>query len=110
MSWLGWWGNHFDCYDDLLPQVNLKELNDGKGLLVVLDGLNEQSVGVTSLVWKSLWSSGDLGESAVGPVDEVDWVNQLLLDALSVGLGVVPVSLVDVSDVGQILDDSGTDF
>jgi hypothetical protein len=39
---------------------------------VVLDGLDEESVGETSLVGEGLGSAGDLSKSVVSPVDPVD--------------------------------------
>jgi len=92
-----------------VPEILLQELDNFEGVLVVLDGLDEQAVGVASLIGEFLRSAGDLGKSVVGPLNPVEGFSQLLLQILSVVLGINPVLLVDVGNVGQVTDDSGTD-
>lgn len=58
-----------------VPEILLEEGDDFEGILVVLDCLDEEGVGVASLVGELLRSAGDLGESVVGPVDPVDGVS-----------------------------------
>jgi L-cystine uptake protein TcyP (sodium:dicarboxylate symporter family) len=77
---------------------------------VVLEGLDEESVGVASLVGKLGGSSGDFGEPVLGPVLPADGVSDFLVDMLSVGFGLVEVGLVDVGNLGQIADHSGGDL
>jgi hypothetical protein len=93
---------------EVSTKVLLKEGHDFEGILMVLDGLNEESVGVTSLVWKFLRSAGDFTKSVVGPINPVQRVSQLAFQILSVVFSVLPVLLVDVSNVSEITNDSGT--
>jgi hypothetical protein len=77
---------------------------------VVLEGLDEESVGVASLVGQFSGSSSDLGQSVLGPVLPADGVSDFLIDVLSVGFCFVEVGLVDVGNLGQVTDHSGGDL
>lgn len=60
---------------EVSTEILLEEGDDFEGILVVRDCLDEEGVGVASLVGELFRSAGDLGESVVGPVDPVDGVN-----------------------------------
>jgi len=57
---------------EVSTEILLEELDDFEGVLVVLDGLHEEGVGVAALIGEFLRSAGDLSESAVGPLNPLD--------------------------------------
>jgi len=65
---------------EVTTKVLLKEGNDLKSILMVLDGLDEKLVGVASLVFELFRAAGDLNESVLGPVGPLDVFSDLALD------------------------------
>lgn len=81
-----------------------------QGISVVLEGLNEKSVSVASLVRQLSGPSSDLSQSVVGPVLPANSVPDFLINVLSVGFGFVKVCLVDVGNSGQVANNSSGDL
>ena len=76
---------------------------------MVLEGLNEQGVGVASLLTEFICSSLDFDETAFSPYLPMLNVEDLLFDRCSVVLSLLPVGLVNVGDLGQLGDGVSSD-
>jgi hypothetical protein len=81
-----------------------EELNNLKGFLMFLKGLDEHEVGITSLFSKSFSLLVDVVSSVVDPSKVLSGDLDLVLDVLSVSGGFVTNLLVRVSDESEILD------
>lgn len=95
---------------EVSTDVMLQELNDFNGIRVVLEGLDEETIGKTSLILEFVGLSLDLSESSFSPLEPLVGLSDLVIDAVSVSLSSEPVVLVDVDDFGELADDFSTIF
>jgi len=88
-----------------LDDFFLQESNDLEGFVVLLKGLDEHEVGVTSLFSKSFSLLVDVVSSVVDPSKVFSGNLDLVLDVLSVGGGFITNLLVSISNGGEVLDE-----
>lgn len=93
---------------EVTAQVLLKVSNNFNSVAVVLEGLNEESVGITSVFRELFSSSFDFFKSVGSPSLPSFKVEDLFFNVFNVSLGSLPVVLVDVRNKSQITNGLGT--
>ncbi len=93
---------------EVTAQVLLEVSNDFNGVAMVLEGLNEESVGIASIFRELFSSSFNFLKSVFSPGLPGFNVKDLFLNVFNVSLGSLPVVLVDVGNKGQVTNGLGT--
>jgi hypothetical protein len=83
-------------------KVASEEFDGFKGVIVFLEGSNEDLGGVASLVLEFNFSSWDISSSGVDPVDVGVGVSNFGFDVFSVGGGLVSRGFVELGNVEEI--------
>lgn len=94
--------------DDVASDILLEESDDFKGFLVVLDGFDEELVAVALVIGEDLDLPGDFVPASLVPGKIVLGFLEDLLEAGSVIDGLLEELLVEVLDLGELLDGLGT--
>jgi len=89
-------------------QVLLKVSNNFNSVAVVLEGLDEEGVGITSVFGELFSSSFDFFKSVFSPSLPSFNVEDLFLNIFNVSLSSLPVVLVDIGNKSQVTNGLGT--